>query len=149
MSIQTKTIILQQFHTCYGGQSADKVLTDAFTDAVTIDKAFFLLAANFLIPTVPKEALWASTDSLVSLCCALGISTTDHWAGADVLALEQTILSANAGVSFAALLIVGAAGLKDADTSRLAGVEGRALAVVGALANAASSITQLVVQAVS
>ena len=140
---------MQQFHTCYGGQSADKVLTDAFTNAVTVDKAFFLLAANFLIPTVPKEALWTSTDSLVSLCCALGISTTDYRAGADVLALKQTVLSANAGVSFSALLIVGAAGLEDADASRLAAVEGRALAVVGALANAASSITQLVVQAVS
>ena len=78
----------------------------------------------------------------------LSIPATNDWTSAGVLALKEARLPAHTRVLVTTVHVIGATGLLDTEAV-LAAVEGRTLARVTALGDAAASITQLVVQTVS
>ena len=134
--------------TSHNGLGAEELGTGAVSGTISIHQTLLLLTANLLIIGVSEESIRTGTLGFVTSGGALSVPTTDDWASTSIFTLEESVFSADTGVQITTVNIVATARLLDTETV-LTTVERRTLRVVLTLADAAPSVTQLVVQAVS
>ena len=85
-----------------------------------------LLTTNLLIVGVSEESIRTRTLGFVTSGGALGVPTTDDWAGTSIFTLEESVFSADTGVHVLTVHVVATARLLDAEAV-LTAVERRTL----------------------